>query len=349
MPWYWIKQADSQTLRHYATLDAAYLEHFKHALWSVEITEVKVKLLNSKQLEKFLLEILKGLEAGLKFQDVLLYISQHEKKGSLALSAQALHDEMKMGAQFNTYFKQLIDPSLRGYCDLFIKNSTTEQLTHHLSLLYEQISQLRNWIIRLQKSLIYPFFVIQLSLIIWLLSQFFGNQSVQIPEENLITYLIVSLCQLLIVYLCQSSLMIALIELAFSSFRFNKLFSLLNASIKAGNHLQDALTILPKNFQHKHIKAELLLVYYHLRLGDSYLESFPTNWFPKESLLALKASCHTGDILRAIESAAHIHQNRWHKALNIVEKVCPFLGLFIAGGFVSKTLISIYLPLLNLS
>jgi protein transport protein HofC/type IV pilus assembly protein PilC len=348
MPWYEISCDSGKKIRCYSSIESAYLDHFSQNIWSVRIKEIRLKPLNSKQLERFLLEILKGLEAGLKLQDVLTYISHHESKSNMALIAKAIKDEISMGEDFNTCFKQLVETSLQGYCDLFIQKSTAEQLFNHLSILYEQISQLRRWVIRLQKSLIYPFFVIQLSLIVWLTSQEF-NQTTRIDiQDNALIYLVISLAQLLILYLCQSSLILALVETYFCAFRLNKLFNLLNASLKAGNHLQGALILLPTNFNHKQIKQELLLVYYHLRLGDTYLTSFPTYWFPRESLLALKASCQSGDIVRAIDTASHIHKQRWQKKLKLIETLCPLLGLFIAGIFVSKTLMGIYLPLLNI-
>jgi len=348
MPWFKISCDNVEKIRSFPSIETAYLNHFSQNLWSVKIKEIKLKPLNSKQLEKFLLEVLKGLEAGLKLQDVLTYISHHESKNNMALIARAIKDEISMGEEFNTCFKQLVESSLQGYCDLFICKSTSEQLLSHLSILYEQISQLRLWVIRLQKSLIYPFFVIQLSLIIWLTSQAFTKTNNLDIQNSALIYFTISLTQILIFYLFQSSLILGLVETFFCAFRLNKLFNLLNASLKAGNHLQAALTLLPTNFNHKQIKQELLLVYYHLRLGDTYLTSFPTYWFPKESLLALKASCQSGDIIRAIETASHIHKQRWQKRLNFIEKLCPLIGLAIAGIFVSKTLISIYLPLLNI-
>lgn len=348
MSWYKICDETSQKIRNYPSIESAYLDHFSQKSWSVKIEKVTLKPLNSKQLEKFLLEILKGLEAGLKLQDVLTYISHHESKSNMALIARAIKDEISMGEDFNTCFKQLVEPSLQGYCDLFIQKSTSEQLFSHLSILYEQISQLRAWVIRLQKSLFYPFIVIQLSLFIWLMNQVLSTQNTSDMQKSILIYLSISLTQLFILYLFQSSLILGLIEKCFCAFRLNKLFNLLNASLKAGNHLQGALILLPTNFNHKQIKQELLLVYYHLRLGDTYLISFPTYWFPKESLLALKASCQSGDIIRAIETASHIHKQRWQKRLKLIETLCPLIGLCIAGIFVSQTLISIYLPLLNI-
>lgn len=350
MPWYTIsnEHSNTKTIRHYSSIEDAYLDFFNQKAWSVKIEKIKLKPLNSKQLEAFLLEILKGLEAGLKLQDVLTYIGHHEGKSNMALIARAIKDEISMGEDFNLCFKQLVETSLQGYCDLFLQKSTAEQLSSHLHILYEQISQLRAWVIRLQKSLFYPFAVIQLSLFIWLMNQTLNIQGPSEIQESTLIYLFISLTQLFILYLFQSSLILGFIEKCFCGFRLNKLFNLLNASLKAGNHLQGALILLPTNFNHKQIKQELLLVYYHLRLGDTYLISFPTYWFPKESLLALKASCQSGDIIRAIDTASHIHKQRWQKRLKLIEMLCPVIGLCVAGIFVSKTLISIYLPLLQI-
>lgn len=349
MPWYHIHYESLNQIRFYASIDAAYLDHFAQEKWSTRIKKCNIKPLNSKYLERFLIEVLKGLEAGLTLQDVLGYIGNQGQKSNLALVAQGIKGELSNGTHFNQCFKQLIDKSLIGYCDLFLEQSTAEQLLSHLSILYSQIYQLRSWIKRIQKSLVYPFFVVQFSLLIWLTSQLFDVKSTFEQFEVTFIYTMITLVQLGILFFLQSGLAIALIERYLSAFRLNKLFNLLNASLSTGNHLQNALMVLPTNFNNKQIKQELLLVYYHLRLGDSYLESFPSYWFPKESLLALEASCHTGNILRAIESAAHIHKQRWQRTLKLIETICPLIGLIVAGIFVTKALISIYLPLLNMN
>ncbi|KJZ12888.1 hypothetical protein TW85_14125 [Marinomonas sp. S3726] len=348
MPWLSIENNGVKSIRFYPSLESAYLDHFNQKKWSIKIKEIKIKPLDSKQLISFLSELLKGLEAGLKLQEVLTYLSHNHKKTKVSLVAHAINDEISMGVPFNTCFKALVEVSLHGYCDLFIQNSTSEQLIQNLSLLHEQIAQLRSWIKRLQKSLIYPYFVIQLSLIIWLASSFLNAVELISLLPSISLYVSITCTQFIVFLLFQSSLMINLTENYYQAFRLNKLFSLLKASLSTGNHLQNALTLLPKNFSNPKLKDELLLTYYHLRLGDSYLESFPTYWFPKESLLALEASCHSGDIIRAIESATHIHHQRWQASLAIVEKLCPIIGLIIAAIFVSKTLTSIYLPLINI-
>ena len=348
MPWFTVYDTNMSQLRCYPCLESAYMDQFTQERWSVRIQKKNLKTLNSKQLETFLLEVLKGLEAGLKLQEVLTYISLRTSQSHIAMAAQAIRDEISMGTPFNHCFKTLVDPALSGYCDLFLQKSTAEQLREHLAILYEQIHQLRHWTDRLQKSFIYPFFVIQFALIIWLLSQFLNQEKLNLLHSELAIYVIVTLSQCLLIYFFKSNTAIKLIETYLHAFRLNKLFNLLNASLKTGTHLQSALTMLPTNFNHKGIKQELLLVYYHLRLGESYLISFPTYWFPKESLLALEASCHSGDILRAIDTASHIHKENWLKTLGLIEKLCPLGALLIAGIFVTKTLISIYLPLINM-
>lgn len=348
MPWLSIESNGVRMVRFYPSIESAYLDQFSQKKWSIKIKRVRLKRLNSKHLASFLSELQKGLEAGLKLQEVLTYLSQNHKMSNVALISQAINDEISVGTPFNVCFKTLVEPSLHGYCDLFIQNSTSEQLLENLTILNEQITQLRSWVKRLQKSLIYPYFVIQLSLIIWLASLILNAQEADQLHTNLSIYFSITGLQLVIFYLLESSFIINFTEKYYRAFRLNKLFSLLKASLSTGIHLQNALTLLPKNFSNSALKDELLLTYYHLRLGDSYLVSFPTYWFPKESLLALEASCHSGDIIRAIDSATRIHHARWQTSLALIERSCPIIGLMIAGIFVSKTLLSIYLPLINI-
>lgn len=147
----------------------------------------------------------------------------------------------------------------------------------------------------------------------------------------------------------QSNLALKLLESRLTSFRMNKFFCLLQASLAVGNSLQKTLVQLPNNFSSLSMQEDILTVHYKLRLGKSYVESFPKAWFSQDSLLALNASCHSGDINRALKAAAKEHDEKWQRQLALLEKAFPIITLFVAGIFVSQTLINIYTPLLDLS
>lgn len=349
MPWFAVHHKKIKTIHYYESKKQAYLEQLPTKDWSCKITPIVVKKLSVNELSLFLLELLKGLEAGLKLHQIFNYIKHNSHSKKVALVCCALETELLKGKDFNVSLKLVVDSALHGYCDLFVHNSTPEQLQTNLTLMHEQITQLKEWTTRFYRALIYPFFVIQMALIIWLVNSVIQQNTVDLPVLEMSYYTSITLLQVGVLLLLKSGLAIKLIENCSISFRLSKTFSLLTASVSVGNSLQKTLTTLPSHFSHTSTQQELLMVYYKLRLGRDYSKSFPATWFPKESLLALKASCHSGDINRALVTASKLHNTNWQKQLSIIEKVCPIVALLIAAIFVSRTLVALYNPLLDLS
>ena len=133
------------------------------------------------------------------------------------------------------------------------------------------------------------------------------------------------------------------------TFRLTKLFSLLSTTRKTGITLQHALKNMPEYFQHQPIKEDIYQVYYTLRLGKNYVNSFPADWFPNESAIALHSAGQDGDIERALLLAEKEHTKRWQKVITLLEKLIPAVCLLIAGGFVASALIALYAPLIEMT
>jgi len=348
MPWFQIKSANDDSIQQYDSLENAYLNQFSQHNWSCKINKIHISKLNIKDLEYFLLELLKGLESGLKLHFVLQHMHQGAHSKKIRRCALALSSELILGENFNYSLKKVVDATLHSYCDLFVKSSTPEQLRTNLAIMHEQIRSLQSWTKGLAKALIYPFFVMQVALIMWLTHSIINIEKEIIILQNVSFYSAISITQVFIYKAVGSNITVKILENRLISFRLNKLFCLLKASLYVGNSLQRTLTQLPDNFSNPSIRQDLLMVYYKLRLGRNYIESFPKYWFPQESLLALNASSHSGDINRALVSAAQLHDANWQRQLTLIGKVFPIITLIIAGGFVSQTLIDIYTPLLKL-
>lgn len=349
MDWFYITNSTQRTIAYFPSYDQAYLSQFALDQWQCQITPAAIPKLNTKELMQLLLELSKGLEAGLKLHQTLLYITQDNHHKKIRQVCTALDAALLQGVPFNLAFKAVVHQELHHYCDLFVANSTPEQLHSNLARMHAQITQVSEWQTSLIKTAIYPTFIIQTAMIMWL-----TNNKIQTPhsiefEHAALFYLAISTLQLLLFYLLKSRFLIQFIDYCSYSFRLNKFFSLLAASLEVGNNLQTCFAILPRHFSSNTMRQDLLLVYYKLRLGNSYTNCFPKYWFPKESLLALNASEHSGDINRALLKAAQVHKKHWQQQLNIMEKISPIFALLIAGGFVSQTLIDIYRPLLELS
>ena len=350
MNWYSIANMDEPlSIRQHPSLEAAYLEAYKQQKWHIKIQPIRLTLLTDKGLLGLIQELQQGIKMGLTLMEVLSHLSSAPSNTSRMVCL-ALLSELAQGHDFNKILKSLCHKRVHSYCDLFVQNSTPEQLLHSLTLLNIQLHELQQWSKQLPHSMLYPFFVIQLSLIIWLANHFFQIDRIGLEQYgiNLGIYLLVTVSQGLLLLVSKNGTAAIIIETFSESFRLNKLFCLLNASLSTGLTLQASLQALPYNFNHKKTQQALQTVYYNLRLGHNYSSSFPEPWFPAEAKTALTSSSKTGDIERALTIAANIHALKWKKTLAKTEKIIPALSLSIAGYFVAQALISIYQPLLEM-
>ncbi|MCZ2720471.1 type II secretion system F family protein [Marinomonas sp. 15G1-11] len=137
------------------------------------------------------------------------------------------------------------------------------------------------------------------------------------------------------------------LEQFFSSLRLYNFFELLLASIDSGESLQNSIKKIAMSSSHHLNKKQLYILYYKIRLGFDYSDSFPQNWFLKESRLALVNSNKNGSIDRALSMASELQKQRWTKTLNTLNNIIPVASLLIAGLFVAQLLISIYAPLME--
>lgn len=348
MHWYKFKQGEEVQLRYLEDVHQEVLKHFRLKHWKVSWQQVHIRPLRQKHLTRLLQELLQGMKSGLSVQELLHYLSVHSQYPSLRLTCQAFIGELSAGVAFNITLKRLTDKSLHSYCDLFVDNSTPEQLQKSLTLMAEQLQQLTLWSKQLVNTLIYPFSVAQLALVMWILHR------MVMPNEadNLLLpvgcYLSVTLVQVFILYCFQNGTATLWLEYSSRNFRLNKVFGLLTAAIESGTRLQTALAKLPDSFGHFSTKTDLNLIYYHLRLGRSYSDSFPQGWFPAESLIALTASHQTGDIRRALIMAAAIHRRQWETLLERIKKIAPAISLLLSGVLVARLILEMYRPMMEL-
>tara|TARA_R110001606_G_scaffold121610_1_gene253908 strand:- start:174 stop:704 length:531 start_codon:yes stop_codon:yes gene_type:complete len=166
--------------------------------------------------------------------------------------------------------------------------------------------------------------------------------------SDLSIYIVCSAIQLVIIHSFHKGHACYWLEKYSANFRLTKLFSLLSTTRKTGLTLQQALKRMPEYFQYAPMKQEIYTVYYTLRLGNNYATSFPTRWFPNESAIALHSAEQDGNIERALILANKEHEKHWQKNITLLEKLIPAACLFIAGGFVTSALISLYAPLLEM-
>ncbi|ETX11638.1 secretion system protein [Marinomonas ushuaiensis DSM 15871] len=353
MPWYKVKSNNDDIDYRYALSENNLLfDLIRNGHWQISIFEWKPKKLDYKALLIFYKEVQSALQSGLQLNQAITHLALSSTHPTIAIVSKALLGELERGALFNNTLSKLTNQSTSPYCQLLNSQGTREDCEKSLSVSIEQLNTLLNWSQRLLKAIAYPFSIIQIALTIMIANRVFQSTALTTKFFSLISdigiYILCSSAQLLIIHSLYKGNACHWLEKFSDNFRLTKLFSLLSTTRKTGLTLQDALKSMPEYFKHAKIKEDILSIYYTLKLGQSYASSFPIKWFPNESAIALHSAEQDGDIERALTLAAKEHEKRWQKNVSLLEKIIPACCLFIAGGFVTSALISLYAPLLEM-
>ena len=353
MPWYRVKHENGKIdYQHSSSENELIFDYIKNKNWQVSITQWNPKKLDYKGLLTFYEEIQSALSSGLQLNQAISHLAISTNHERVAAINKAILSELEKGELFNDALLKLTNPEAAPYCQLINSQGTREDCEQSLAISINQLNTLLSWSQRLLKALAYPFSIIQIALIIMIGNRFFQPSPTtdNFIEwlEDLIVYVLCSVIQLLVIHSLYKGNACYWLERYSTTFRLTKLFSLLSSSRKTGITLQNALKSMPEYFTYKPITLEILKVYYTLRLGESYEKSFPSHWFPDESSIALYSSGQDGDIERALLLATREHEKRWQKNVSLLEKLIPAFCLFIAGGFVASTLVTLYAPLLEI-
>ncbi|MGO3344217.1 MAG: type II secretion system F family protein [Marinomonas sp.] len=349
MPWYRIKEETTSYYR-YAISEQSLLFHFVElGLWNIVCTPYKPTLFHYKTLLVFFHELQSALNNGLQLNEAISSLASGSSHTSLAKNCLAIKSELNAGETFNKTLSRLSNKHCQPYCQLISTAGSREDCEVSIDTAIKQLTSLLDWSGKLLKGITYPFFIIQIALLLNLSHAFFiqhsDNQSLLV---NGLLYLITTLAQGVIAINFINGNASNWFEKFNSSFRLTKLMSLLNTSRHTGKPLQQALISMPLYFNHQGLKEDIIASYYALQLGKNYQQSFPSYWFPKESATALHAATNNGNIDRALTLAAQEHEKQCQRIIYWFEKIIPACCLFIAGGFVVSALLSIYKPLLEL-
>lgn len=353
MPWFKVQSDNKQWhYYHYESEKELLLALIEKGTWQVKYKIWKPKKFNYRRLLTFYQELQSALESGFQINESLENLALTTSDSHLAKNCQALVNELNKGTHLNTALALLTVPHAQAYCELIHHEGSRENLDQSLHLSISQLDILLSWSSRLLKSIAYPFCIIQISLLMNVLhTLFLSNKDSDFMSQlslHIGFYLLVSILQATIVFSFINGNASNAFERLNNSFRLTKLFTLLETTRKTGTPLQQALQNMPRYFQHTGIKAQTLGVYYSLKLGNNYEQSFPKQWFPNEAGIALQSTSQGGSIERCLQLATSQHKKRWIKTVTLYEKVIPAVCLVLAGSFVTSTLLSIYKPLLEI-
>ncbi len=340
-----IYQADSE-----AELVLALIPHGK---WPRDIRKWQPTYLNYATLLTFYKEIDSALRSGLQLTEAIEHLALASRKDSLTAINKALLTELNKGKSFNFTLSSLCLNITVPYCQLINAKGSREDCQQSLTTSILQLTSLLDWSTRIFKAILYPFCIIQIALIMSILNHYWQLES----DQKMITamlpmgsvYVLTSIGQLYILLSLHNGNACFWLEKISITFRLTKIFSLLSTARSTGTTLQQTLQRMHLFLNHSATIDEILFTYYQLKLGRSYVESFPGHWFPDEAAIALYSAEQDGDLDRALLIAAKRHEKNWQKKIHLLEKLIPAVCLLIAGSFVASALVSIYAPLLNLS
>lgn len=354
MPWFKIKHINGNVDFKYGDSEQEILfDAIRKGHWQITISEWTPKKFDYKSLQTFYEEIQSALQSGLQLNQAISHFALSSYNVRMANISQAILGELERGTTFNDALSKLTQNSAAPYTKLLNSQGTREDCEKSLSVSIHQLNSLLEWSQRLLKTLVYPFSVIQIALIILIVNSTLQEESSDAYLTDLIlnisVYVICSIIQIGVIRSLHQGHACHWLEKYSRNFRLTKLFSLLSTVRKTGSTLQQALKNMPDYFQYFPIKHEIYSAYYTLRLGKNYAETFPTHWFPNESAIALHSAGQDGDIERALVLAAKEHEKRWQKNISILEKIIPAICLMIAGSAVATALVSLYAPLIEIS
>ena len=353
MPWFKIKHLDGNIdYKYEQSKNRLLFQYVSRGEWKISIFLWKPKKHNYKSLQTFFEEIQSALQSGLQLNQAISHFATSSPNPMMANTSKAILSELESGVAFNDALQRLTQDSAAPYCQLLNSHGSREDCEKSLSVSILQLDSLLNWSQRLLKSLIYPFCIMQIALIILIFNQTLRPSSAENSLFDLsLSLSIYALCSMVQI-VCVRSLHLGhacyWLEKYSANFRLTKLFSLLSTTRKTGMTLQQALKNMPEYFPYRPIKQDIYRVYYTLRLGQNYATSFPLSWFPNESAIALHSAEQDGDIERALALATKEHEKRWNKNIILLEKLIPAVCLLLAGSVVASALVSLYAPLIEM-
>ena len=353
MPWFKIRHFNGKVDYRYGHSEEEILfDVISRGHWQIVISLWTPKKFDYKSLQTFYEEIQSALQSGLQLNQAIAHFALSSSNARIANISQAILGELQKGTTLNDALSKLTQNSAAPYTQLLNSQGTREDCEKSLSVSIHQLKSLLEWSQRLLKTLIYPFSVIQIALIILIVNRTLQEESTHAFLTNLMPHLSIyamcSIIQIVIIRSLHKGHACYWLEKYSRNFRLTKLFSLLSTVRQTGLTLQQALKNMPDYFQHFPIKNEIYNAYYTLRLGKNYVETFPTHWFPNESAIALHSAGQDGDIERALILATKEHEKRWQKNISILEKLIPALCLLIAGSAVATALVTLYAPLIEI-
>ncbi|MBM6550260.1 hypothetical protein [Marinomonas ostreistagni] len=324
-----------------------YSEAYRYALTlSIPISDVqqiKVKPCRSDHFLTLLEQILHYTEQGHSLQNALLA----QQTFRLPLAAQRamiiIESQLSQGFSIGHALALVAPKKVIPLLSLMPEDSTEESKVAALQITKQSLITQQDLTGRLLKSLTYPFAVIQSALLLALANAWLTDASL-LPLTC--AWLTLSGLQILLYYWLNAGFAYPFIVRHCQSFRIHGYLTLLAALLDNGESLQRALVTLRDSASTQE-RTQLIMALLKLQCGDAAHNALPNTWFINASATLLANTPHTGDLNLALTVAADEWQHRSEKALSILYKICPVLGMLIASSFVAYTLVQLYAPLME--
>lgn len=326
----------------FATAASAYQYAIEQSLAIHKVQKLRFQHCSANEFSQLLEQVIHYCQQGHSLQSALLQQPQHGFKGNSLIALTAIQTLLARGYGVAETLSYIAPVRLHALINLIPEKGTEESKLLALEIIQQALVEEQTLSTQLTKSLLYPFAVIQSALALAIANAWLTHSAYQ---TLVAIWLIISVLQSSTYLLLKRGYAYPLVTHYCQSFRIQNLLCLLEALLRCGDPLQIALKKLNTNHP-----AERLSIYkaiLKLQNGHSVEMSLPAHWFIGASKPLLACTPQTGDINSALSSATQEWKERSQKALGLMSKLAPIVGMMIAAVFVGYALLTLYAPLME--
>lgn len=340
MTWF---QIHENLILSFPNTTSAYRYALEHGTALKQLKPIKLAALSPRSCLKLFEQILHNLDTGHSLQSALMK-QNHLQFGSdlqrHVLAIQCMLAEGQHVARALTIFMPNNIKHLAGCIPL---DGTEESKIAALNVAKNILHSQQTLSNKLLKSLVYPFLVIQSSLLLAFMNALLTKQPLLMLAT---TWLFICLLQISLAIWIHCGHAYPTMCRTLRSLRIYNTLMILVALLQSGEPLQNAVKkLIPTS--HKQDKFHLYKCYLLLQAGRPVQHALPSHWFEEQVKTQLEQIHMTGDLITPLTIAASTWQENNERILSLISKAFPILGIVVAAIFVTQTLMALYAPLMD--
>lgn len=320
----------------YACRNEYRINHFK---------PIRLPPMTPEMCQNYFKQVLNHCRNGHSLQDAFLNQNNFQLRDTASPYATAITSQLSHGYHITQAITELLPHSVKSLGKSIPLDNTEESKVAGVKVIYEALEEQTTLSSQLVKCLIYPFLVIQSALTLLILSS--ALQQTQLLA-SLGAWAVVTCLQIGAFIWIKNGHAYQLLCRYIPSFRKRRTLLLVHALISSGQPLQTAINTLINTSQGED-RNTLISIHFKLISGNTVDSSLPLDWFPKHQRMGIRHLAKTGDLNTPLKEAIEFWKQINQKYLNLLSKAFPIIGIVVASLFVTKTLITLYSPLMESS